>query len=102
MKSFKKLFCIALLALSAIGLVACDKKTTSVVTPTTVNVTTEGVETTVKTTVTKVPVYADDTTLRMAVVHNSTATTISFEDSKIVGSGLTLADGKTYQLHDLK
>ena len=47
-------------------------------------------------------VYADGTALNMAVVHNSTATSISFLDSTKTGTGLTLADGHTYQTGDLK
>lgn len=46
--------------------------------------------------------YSSGTELKMGVVHNSTSTTITFQDSKIVGEGLTLADGVTYQLGDLK
>lgn len=46
--------------------------------------------------------YADGTELKMAVAHNNAATTITFNDAKIVGEGLKLADGKTYQLGDLK
>lgn len=46
--------------------------------------------------------YKEGTELKLAVTHNSTATTISFEDSKIIGEGLKLADGTTYQLGDLK
>ena len=46
-------------------------------------------------------VYADGTVLNMAVAHNSADTTITFSE-KIAGSGLTLADGKTYQTGDLK
>lgn len=46
--------------------------------------------------------YADGTELKLAVVHNNTKTTISFMDGSITGTGLRLADGKTYQKDDLK
>ena len=46
--------------------------------------------------------YADNTELRLAVAHNSTETTITFQAEKVVGSGLLLADGKTYVKDDLK
>lgn len=49
--------------------------------------------------------YAEGTNLNLAVVHNSTKTTISFEDTSVFGdnkSSITLADGKTYQKGDLK
>lgn len=46
--------------------------------------------------------YAEGTVLRMAVAHNNNKTSITFKDSTVVGSGLTLADGKTYQVDDLK
>lgn len=46
--------------------------------------------------------YEDGTELKMAVVHNSTKTTISFMDGTVTGTGLTLADGNTYQKDDLK
>jgi len=50
----------------------------------------------------KVLEYADNTELRLAVAHNSTATTITFQDESVVGDGLLLADGKTYVKNDLK
>ncbi|MDD3999463.1 MAG: hypothetical protein PHX62_01030 [Bacilli bacterium] len=46
--------------------------------------------------------YAEGTELKLAVAHNSKATTITFQDSKIVGTGLELADGKTYHMDELK
>ena len=46
--------------------------------------------------------YAEGTEIRMGVTHNSTSTTITYGASSIVGEGLTLADGKTYYLNDLK
>ncbi|MEG2158971.1 MAG: Ig-like domain-containing protein, partial [Clostridia bacterium] len=46
--------------------------------------------------------YKDGTEIRMGVAHNSNSTTISFKDPTVVGDGLTLADGKTYHLGDLK
>ncbi len=45
--------------------------------------------------------YAADTELKMAVVHNNSKTTITF-DANLAGDGLTLADGKTYNKDDLK
>lgn len=45
--------------------------------------------------------YADGTLLRMAVGYNSAKTGIAF-DAEIAGSGVTLADGKTYNTGDLK
>jgi putative aldouronate transport system substrate-binding protein len=47
-------------------------------------------------------VYADGTELKLAVGHNDKKTTITFQDSEIVGNGLELADGVTYRLDDLK
>lgn len=46
--------------------------------------------------------YTEGTELKLAVAHNSKATTITFQDGDITGSGLTLADGVTYQTDDLK
>lgn len=46
--------------------------------------------------------YTEGTELNLAVAHNSKATTITFQDEKITKNGLTLADGVTYQLNDLK
>lgn len=46
--------------------------------------------------------YKDGTELKLAVGHNSTATTITFQDKDIVGTGLELADGVTYTLNQLK
>lgn len=45
--------------------------------------------------------YANGTLLRMAVGYNSAKTGIAF-DAEIAGSGVTLADGKTYNTGDLK
>lgn len=45
--------------------------------------------------------YSDGTLLRMAVGYNSAKTGIAF-DAEIAGSGVTLADGKTYNTGDLK
>lgn len=45
--------------------------------------------------------YADGTTLRMATGYNKPNTGISF-DAETAGSGVTLADGKTYNTGDLK
>lgn len=45
--------------------------------------------------------YADGTLLRMAVGYNSAKTGIAF-DAETAGSGVTLADGKTYNTGDLK
>ena len=45
--------------------------------------------------------YAEGTVLRMATGYNSEATGLFF-DSKTVGEGVTLADGKTYHAGDLK
>lgn len=45
--------------------------------------------------------YAADTTLRMATGYNNAKTGITF-DSATAGSGITLADGKTYNTGDLK
>lgn len=45
--------------------------------------------------------YAEGTVLRMATGYNSTATGITF-DEKTAGSGVTLANGKTYNTGDLK
>lgn len=45
--------------------------------------------------------YTDGTLLRMAVGYNSTKTGIAF-DAETAGSGVTLADGKTYNTGDLK
>ena len=45
--------------------------------------------------------YAEGTVLRMATGYNSTKTGISF-DAEVAGSGVTLADGKTYNTGDLK
>lgn len=45
--------------------------------------------------------YADGTLLRMAVGYNSAKTGIAF-DAEIAGSGVTLADGNTYNTGDLK
>lgn len=47
-------------------------------------------------------VYSDGTELRLGVCHNNTKTAISYQDSSITGTGLKLADGKTYQTGDLK
>jgi hypothetical protein len=46
--------------------------------------------------------YAEGTELRLAVAHNNTKTTITFQDGSVTGTGLTLADGVTYQTDDLK
>lgn len=46
--------------------------------------------------------YTEGTELKLAVAHNSKATTITFQDGDITGSGLRLADGVTYQTDDLK
>lgn len=46
--------------------------------------------------------YADGTKLRLAVAHNNRATTITYQDPQVVGSGLKLADGVTYRENDLK
>jgi len=46
--------------------------------------------------------YADGTELRLAVAHNNRATTITYQDPQVVGSGLKLADGVTYRENDLK
>jgi len=47
--------------------------------------------------------YAEGTELKVSIAHNSAATTITFEDSNVIPEGgLTLADGKTYQVGDLK
>lgn len=45
--------------------------------------------------------YTDGTLLRMAVGYNSAKTGIAF-DAETAGSGVTLADGKTYNTGDLK
>ena len=45
--------------------------------------------------------YAEGTVLRMATGYNSTKTGIAF-DAETAGSGVTLADGKTYNTGDLK
>lgn len=45
--------------------------------------------------------YANGTLLRMAVGYNSAKTGVAF-DAEIAGSGVTLADGKTYNTGDLK
>jgi len=45
--------------------------------------------------------YAEGTVLRMATGYNSTKTGITF-DAEVAGSGITLADGKTYNTGDLK
>ncbi|MBQ7600643.1 MAG: hypothetical protein IJU49_00540, partial [Lachnospiraceae bacterium] len=45
--------------------------------------------------------YAEGTVLRMATGYNSTKTGIAF-DAETAGSGVTLADGKTYTPGDLK
>lgn len=46
--------------------------------------------------------YADNTELRVAAGYNNLNTAISFKDSMIVGEGVTLSDGVTYHLNDLK
>ncbi len=46
-------------------------------------------------------VYADGTTLRMAVGYNNAKTGLFF-DASVAGDGITLADGKTYHTGDLK
>jgi len=81
MKSFKIFGTLLLVSLLSLTLISCGEKTS-------------GGEDEL--------VYSDGTNLRLAVVHNSTKTTITFKDSSITGSGLTLADGKTYQTDDLK
>ncbi len=45
--------------------------------------------------------YADGTVLRMATGYNSPKTGLFF-DADVAGSGITLADGKTYNTDDLK
>lgn len=45
--------------------------------------------------------YADGTVLRMATGYNSPKTGLFF-DAEVAGSGITLADGKTYNTDDLK
>lgn len=49
--------------------------------------------------------YEAGTHLNLAVVHNSTKTTITFQDSSVFGknqSSITLADGKAYEVGDFK
>ena len=46
--------------------------------------------------------YAAGTTLRMATGYNSTKTGISFTGDSGIGEGITLADGVTYHVGDLK
>ena len=46
--------------------------------------------------------YADNTVLRIAGGYKGLETAISFQSSNHVGSGVTLIDGKTYKLGDLK
>jgi len=46
--------------------------------------------------------YADGTELRVAAGYNSDKTGISFTNADVTGSGITLADGKTYQTGDFK
>lgn len=46
--------------------------------------------------------YKSGTTLRIAAGYQKTNEAISFQDSSIVGDSLTLANGKTYVLGDLK
>ncbi len=45
--------------------------------------------------------YAEGTTLRMATGYNNAKTGLFF-DAEVAGSGITLADGKTYHAGDLK
>lgn len=52
--------------------------------------------------VTKPLVYADGTVLRMATGYNSTKTGITFTSDSEIGDGITLADGVTYHVGDLK
>ena len=47
-------------------------------------------------------VYADGTVLRMATGYNSTKTGISFTGDSGIADGITLADGVTYHVGDLK
>ncbi len=77
MKKFRLVVLILLVSLFAFALAACDGKTPSLE-------------------------YSEGTELKLAVAHNSTATTITYQDSEIVGTGLELADGVTYQIDDLK
>ena len=46
--------------------------------------------------------YADGTVLRMATGYNNTKTGLSFTADSGIGEGITLADGKTYHVGDLK
>ncbi|MBQ6217513.1 MAG: hypothetical protein IJK53_09055 [Erysipelotrichaceae bacterium] len=46
--------------------------------------------------------YAEGTELRVAAGYNSDKTGISFTNADVTGSGITLADGKTYQTGDFK
>ena len=47
-------------------------------------------------------VYEPGTELRVAAGYNSDKTGISFTNADVTGSGITLADGKTYQTGDFK
>ena len=47
-------------------------------------------------------VYAEGTELRVAAGYNSDKTGISYTNADVTGSGITLADGKTYQTGDFK
>ncbi len=47
-------------------------------------------------------VYEEGTELRVAAGYNSDKTGISYTNAEVTGSGITLADGKTYQTGDFK
>ncbi len=115
----KRILSLILVAAMAIGMTACAPKLEDVV-PTTAPTTapvqndqsgTENTEnkntetTQPEATATPVPakelVYAEGTTLRMAVGYNNNKTGISFI-ADIAKDGITLADGKTYNTGDLK
>ena len=80
-----KLITIALAAVMAFSLVACNPTPTPDPNPTPAP---------------KLE-YADGTVLRMATGYNSAKTGIAF-DAATAGAGVTLADGKTYHTGDLK
>ena len=46
--------------------------------------------------------YEEGTELRVAAGYNSDKTGISYTNAEVTGSGITLADGKTYQTGDFK
>ncbi|MCR5564581.1 MAG: hypothetical protein K6F59_02130 [Gammaproteobacteria bacterium] len=92
----KRILSLLVLLLSAVILVGCTKTTKAG------NTTTTKKNNQSSNTEVKKLVYADGTELKLAVGHNNASTTITFADAKIVGEGLTLADGNTYHVNDLK